>query len=215
MAENIFISVGRRATKKQEDFRQRIILLLAEEGFSVKEAPYSKQKPLQKIAEVMHECSGAIVIAHERLYIENAVEMRGSTTPRTVKKVKLPTVWNQIESAMAYVCDLPLLVICDKGSRDEGLLERGYDWYVEQMEIDPVELDSEDFKDAFRDWKERVQAGVRTKPKPNEVSRKDLSLRDFFLGLSAGFSIEMAVLLGGALVSLLGAAFAAGKYFKP
>jgi hypothetical protein len=118
MATDIFLSVGRTATKSQKEFVERVELLLAKEGFSIKRAIFSAVQPLKKISEVMQTCSGAVIIAHERLFIEEAIELRGSEKPIPVKKVKLPTVWNQIESAMAYTLDLPLLVICVVGLKD-------------------------------------------------------------------------------------------------
>ena len=45
----------------------------------------------------------------------------------------LPTVWNQIEAAMAYTLGRPLLVIVEDGLVSEGLLEGKYDWIVQSF----------------------------------------------------------------------------------
>ena len=39
-----------------------------------------------------------------------------------LSSIRLPTVWNQIEAAMAHMHEIPLLVIAERGLREEGLL---------------------------------------------------------------------------------------------
>jgi hypothetical protein len=166
---DVFLSVGRAATQKQKQFVERVELLLAREELTVRRAEFSSVSPVKKISEEMSRCSGAVVIAHERLYIPSAIELRGADKETVVNQFKLPTVWNQIESAMAYTLGLPLLVICEKGCRNEGLLENRYDWYVNSIEIEPEQVDSNDFRGIFNDWKRRV-----LDHKPGRLGRRDV-----------------------------------------
>ncbi len=57
---------------------------------------------------------------------------------------------------MAYVLGHPLLVIVENGARDEGLLETGYDWYVQRVDLDPATFGKKQFIGVFADWKRRV-----------------------------------------------------------
>jgi hypothetical protein len=112
---------------------------------------------LQKIKELMGECSGIAIVAFERTLIRDGVTRRGSTESGNIVDVKLPTVWNQIEAAMGYTLGLPLLVIVEKGLRDEGLLESRYDWFVKRIDLQGSALNEQEFLGVFADWKGRVQ----------------------------------------------------------
>jgi hypothetical protein len=92
-----------------------------------------------------------------RLAASGAFELRGSAKEQRIADLRLPTVWNQIEAALGYSRGHPLLVICENGLRSEGLLEKGYDWYVQWLDIDPREVDTREFREVFDDSKERVE----------------------------------------------------------
>jgi len=71
------------------------------------------------------------------------------------KCAKIPTVWNQIEGAMAYNLSLPMLVLVESGLRIEGMLESGYDCYVQKVALDRGTFLSPEFIGIFNDWKDR------------------------------------------------------------
>lgn len=50
---------------------------------------------------------------------------------------------------MAYVLGHPLLVIVENGSRNEGLLEAGFDWYVQYVDLESSVLSSKQFLGAL------------------------------------------------------------------
>jgi len=50
----------------------------------------------------MQECAGTAVIAFERMHFAEGVEFRGSPKQKPLEDVSVPTIWNQIEAAMAY-----------------------------------------------------------------------------------------------------------------
>jgi len=197
---DIFLSVGRSATAKQKQFVEKIELLLAREQLTVRRAAFSSVSPIKKISEELSKCSGAVVIAHERLFVPSAIELRGADKEIVLDQFKLPTVWNQIESAMAYTLGLPQLVICEKGCRTEGLLENRYDWYVNSIEIDPGQIDSSDFRGIFDDWKRRVlehkPGGVRGR----DIDPEHLKITEYFKALTVPqlyrFGLAMAGILG-------------------
>jgi hypothetical protein len=162
---NVFLSVGRTGTTEQSEFVAAVGSYMQTQGLALRTVgrnDFSRQKPLQRIAEVMRSCSGTIVIALERLYIIEGEELRGGVNADHLADVKLPTVWNQIEAAMAYILGHPLLAIVESGLRNEGLLEEGYDWYVSWLSLKPSSLLEPEFKKTFADWKrnvEKYQAG--------------------------------------------------------
>jgi len=143
MAINVFVSLGRTSTPEQEKFVSSIEQYLRDNGLeprAVGRTAFSSLQPLKFVEQLMHECSGTIIIAFERTHIQEGKERRGSNAEKVIQDVKLPTVWNQIEAVMAYVLDHPLLVIVEHGIHSEGLLETGYDWYVQWVKLDTTTL---------------------------------------------------------------------------
>lgn len=161
MGKGIFLSVGKTSTPQQEAFVTAIEKhLQANDLFpkTVGRSAFSSNQPLKLVADLMKECSGTVVIAFERIYIENGIERRGSTDAKALSKTLLPTVWNQIEAAMAYSHSHPLLVIVERGLKSEGLLEKGYDWYVQSCKLEESVLGGPEFSGVFADWKRRVES---------------------------------------------------------
>jgi hypothetical protein len=161
MAGKIFLSVGKTSNERQEKF------VLDIEGYlrandltpqTVGRTYFTSQQPLKAINELMGQCIGSVIIAYERLHIDHGFDRPGHPEQKEVQKLKLPTVWNQIEAAMAYNFGHPLLVIVEKGLKSEGLLEVGYDWYVIWSDLDPAMLTEPSFVGAFSDWKRRCEA---------------------------------------------------------
>jgi hypothetical protein len=158
-SRQVFVSVGRTASLRQEMFAREVESFLRERGYTprtVGRTDFSYQEPLKKIVQVMAECSGTIVIALERFHIHRGTEFRGSDGEIELEEVNLPTVWNQIEATMAYMLGHPLLAIVDAKLRSEGLLETGYDWYVKLVDLDPASLSSQEFLKTFHAWENQV-----------------------------------------------------------
>jgi len=161
ISQQVFVSLGRTGSARQEEFARAVESFLREHGYTprtVGRTDFSYEKPLKKISEVMQDCSGTIVIALERIHIDSGTEFRESKRKTALDNVNLPTVWNQIEATMAYMLGQPLLAIVDTNLRSEGLLEIGYDWYVKLVDLDPTGLYSPDFLKVFNAWEKQVAA---------------------------------------------------------
>ena len=155
----VFISVGGTANIQQEGFVKSIEDRLRSENLipnTVGRNKFSSDSPLKTVKDLMDECSGILVIALERTYFEKGIEKRGGDQEKSLPLTKLATPWNQIESAMAYAKGIPIMVIIEDGIRTEGLLEKGYDWYV--LTIKPTEnsLLSTEFNGVLSSWKSKV-----------------------------------------------------------
>src|SRR6476660_9625918 len=110
----VFVSVGRTSTPQQQTFVESIEAHMIERGLlpqALGRNYWSSQQPLTAVHELMRQCAGAAIIAFERLRIDRAVDRRGSDAEKVMTDFGLPTVWNQIEAAMAYTRGLPLLVL--------------------------------------------------------------------------------------------------------
>ena len=159
MPTKIFLSVGRTSTDRQEQFVSELEKFIQSQDLvplTVGRTYFSSQQPLKAVADLMNETYGTIVVAFERLIIESGVERRGSPQQKPIANLTLPTVWNQIEAAMAYSKGHPLFMIVEENLKDEGLLERGYDWYVKRVTLERSALFDREFMGVFADWKNRV-----------------------------------------------------------
>ena len=155
----VFVSVGRTSTPEQERFVAAIESHMLRHALlpqTLGRNYWSSQHPLKAVDELMSQCGGAAIVGFERLRVVNGIDRRGSDKEQQIANVSLPTVWNQIEAAMAYARRLPLLVFVQTGLRAEGLLETGYDWYIQQMSLDETLLTDPAFAGIFDDWRTRV-----------------------------------------------------------
>lgn len=162
MNPKVFISVGSAGTRTQKEASEAIFQTLETAGLSPRQMDkneWSSEQPLRAIKRVIEECDGAVVIAFSRYQFISGTERKKDGTEQTVKDVRQPTVWNQIEAAMAYMKNLPLLVIAEHGLLEDGLLEGRYDWKVYWTSFQPDDLKSEAFRGCLQSWKRLIAEG--------------------------------------------------------
>lgn len=160
MTTNVYLSVGRGYTVAYQGFVEEFERHLSAVGLTsqtVGRNYYKNQEPLKAIADCMRDCSGAVVLAFERVRITDGIDMPGGTAEVTLRDAKIPTVWNQIEAAMAYSLGLPLLVVVQQGLRQEGLLDNGYQWYVVTEPFDSSLFSKPSFTGVLTHWKKQVE----------------------------------------------------------
>jgi hypothetical protein len=208
---HIFVSVGGTANSQQEDFVRAVEDRLRGEGMiphTVGRNTFSSDAPLKAVTELMKKCSGAVVIALERSFFPSGISKRGGPREAVLSEIKLPTPWNQIEAAMAYSVSLPLLVIVEAGLQNEGLLEKGYDWYVQEVSLQSASLATAEFNGVLYSWKQKIQEGPVT-PHPEPVPR---SPQEMTIGELLG-SLKPAQLWStlAALAALVAGAFLVGS----
>jgi hypothetical protein len=164
MSINVFLSVGSASTPEQEQFITALEKYLSSNGLTpqtVGRTYFKNQTPLKSITECMASCDGTVILAFERLYIQDGTERRGGKRQGPVGNVTLPSVWNQIEAAMAYSLGHPLLVLVENGIKSEGLLEEKYDWYVKWIDLNETAFAEPAFIGVFTDWKVAVQSNSK------------------------------------------------------
>jgi hypothetical protein len=91
MAIDVFVSVGRTSTHKQEEFISSIEQYMRGAGLNprtVGRNDFSSKQPLVFISELMRECSGTVIIAFERIYIGNGIERRDSDNEKNYRTKK-------------------------------------------------------------------------------------------------------------------------------
>lgn len=213
MAMNVFVSVGTGLTASQEEFVTAVEERLRAIGLNpltIGRNRYSVDAPLHAVSDLMDECQGAVVIALERFRFPLGQERPGSSQQRDLTDVRLPTAWNQIEAAMAHSRGLPLLVIIDDHLRADGLLEKGNDWYVQDLPIAPASLNTSAFAGILDSWHSRLDESTSTLVAMTRSSDPaSMTVGQLVGSLKPAQFWAILVALGGAL----GVAFAFGANF--
>lgn len=212
MAElHVFVSVGGTANDAQESFVRAVEDRLRSEGLiphTVGRNTFSSDSPFKAVTELMNRCSGVVVIALERLYCAQGSEKRGGPSESPLANVKLATAWNQVEAAMAYSRGVPLLVLVEDGLRADGLLEKGFDWYVQTVKLDQSSLHTQVFNGVLASWKEKLSP--RTKQQASGTANPgELTVGQLLGALKPG---QLWSVLA-ALAAVVTAAFALGAKF--
>ena len=215
MLQSIFISVGKTFTPEQEAFVTAVENYLRAQGLeprTIGRNYFRNDQPLKTVTECMKECSGAIVLAFERIHIDKGTEKRGSPDATDLAEINFPTVWNQIEAALAYATHRPLLVLVENGLKLEGLLQTGYDWWVQHVTLNQSSLLSSEFAQVFSDWKTRC-AEFESEPVAASppVSAADLSIKDLLGSMKVGQLWALLGALFGVIAAVATAAFKLGQ----
>jgi hypothetical protein len=158
--KNVFISIGSQFADQQGKFLDGLIDLLRScdiEPRVINKTDYPTGNPLKDISRIMRECQGVIIVAYERTYFDSGIEKRKSPQEKPLESVRYTTPWNQIEASMAFALGLPIIVMMEKGLREEGLLEEKYDWYVERLSISADAFSDKDVRGRIMAWCRRVQ----------------------------------------------------------
>ena len=154
----IFLSVGATYTDRQEEFVSAFETFLGQNGcerLTVGRGSYFSSQPINAAKELMKEVDAVVVIAFTRQIIEKALDKPDSNDQKEIVNEKYPTIWNQMEAAMAFGLDLPLLMIIESGLKQEAMLKDRLEYRALITDLNPKFFISEEFKGIFSDWKKK------------------------------------------------------------
>ena len=122
------------------------------------------QAPLKKIREITDECYGLLSIAFRRTYIEKGIFKLGADIPEVepndVCGKWITSPFCQIEPAMCFQMDMPILIFREKNVISEGILEEGIvGTYMPAFDLDSSIEDyfqSSEWNQLITQWKELV-----------------------------------------------------------
>lgn len=121
----VFVSVQRLRDPRQAAFLAGVERLLQRWGLAwitLDQTEDASPDSLPEIREALLACQGALVIAYERWRTDVVAEYPDTPSAASREAHRLPTVWNQIEAAMAYQAGLPLLILTELGLHEQGML---------------------------------------------------------------------------------------------
>lgn len=220
-----FLSCGDTFTDQHKQFVAAIEAHMQKKGceiFTVGKHNYSARQPVEFARDLVATCDSAIVIAFERYRIQDGLEYPGSSKQKEIHGRSEPTIWNQLEAALAYAHHLPILVMVDRKIERQGMLSKRFEWNAFEVDIDPSLVQQEDFRQIVDDWLTRVDA-VRSK-KAEEARRmeeasklqkkrdlEEITLGEFFSSLKAKHAWAISAAVFTAFAAVAGAAFYIGQ----
>lgn len=203
MAIKVFISVGAPADDSQRVFRDTILNSVEIAGLSPRlmtGRDYDYKNPLRAVRGVLDECCGAIVIAYARYRFPYGEELRNDGV-RSLEEVSFPTVWNQIEAAMAYERGLPLLVIAQTGLRPDAFLEATNDVRPFWTSFDTPISESEGFQGYLQSWRRDVEEFASRKRSQSQRIASDITVKQLFFSLPWYELLALLATILGALAA--------------
>lgn len=202
----IFISMGTPYSPQHTSFRDELEAMLRDQckvdPRIIGKNEYPSGSPLEHIRQVMKSCSGIIVVAYERKYLESGTEKRGGPAAQKLSKRAYTTPWNHIESALAYSFELPLYILCQNGLVEEGLIETKSDWFVQKVNIDAGALSQPEVAASIRAW---VDSRVVPRSKKRGATMKALSGKAKISEMSPAEIASFVGMLGFAFLCGVGA----------
>jgi len=212
----VFVSCGTPHTQAAEDFISAIEAQLKSHGCipqTVGRSSFSVRQPAQASRDLIGKCDGAVVIAFERTRILQALDKPDSPEQKEIKNESHPTVWNQMEAAMAYAQRVPILTFVQRGLKRQGLLSDRLEWMALETDLSPSFLKTEPFQQVFREWLSLVQER-RTSSQRIELDPAELKVGVLVAQLKTK---QLWGLIGGVFAVLAGVAtlaFKAGQWFQ-
>ncbi len=105
------------------------------------------------VKRIMVGCQGAIVLGLRQSRVVEGVEKEQTAQESPMENIFLPTPWNQIEAGMAFMLDLPTLLIREDGVQG-GVFDLGStDRFVHKINLPTGEwLRSPQFLQPFNEW---------------------------------------------------------------
>ena len=114
---------------------------------------FPNKTPIEAVKEEMQSCSGIIILGLPQILIENGIQKKNTKVEQIIIDKESPSVWNQIEGAMAFMLGLPILIIAQEGIND-GLFETGtLPFFKHEYNLRSSHwIERQKFHDPFNEW---------------------------------------------------------------
>ena len=208
----VFVSCGTPYSKTQEKFISAVEAHLKSRGctpVTVGRSKYSVRQPVEAARDCIAECHGAIVIAFERFRVLKGVEYPDSAKQAPLTSESHPTIWNQMESAMAYSRDIPILTFVQTGIKRQGMLSNRLEWAAIEDHLSPDILQTEEFRQIFDEWLARVTR--KAEPKSKELRLDDIKIGTLLTQLNIKQAWAVLVIAFGIVSGVATTAFLLGR----
>lgn len=152
---DVFASRPSARNEEQEQFWKTLNKKLEDRGIrprTIGQSDYPNELPIRAVRQVMQECDGAIIMGFRQIRVKDGIEKEGTDRENQIENRYYGTPWNQIEAGMAYMLDLPMMIIREEGVEEGVFSENTSDRFIHRAEMTKEWLNSEAFKQPFNEW---------------------------------------------------------------
>ncbi len=164
---NVFLSYPQPHKEDQQAFINKLNRYLENRGIrtlTLGVNEYNNNAPLNGIRKIMDDSFGLLSIAFKRTFVEKCTVNKGSNISKR-GEIELQSVWFsspfiQIEAAMAFQIELPILVFKESGVIAEGILEKGVTgFYMPEFSMGSSDdvFESAEFVTLISNWIHQVR----------------------------------------------------------
>ncbi len=156
----VFFSVGSPHNDRQQAYIDNLVNYFRKNGIildTLKE--WDDSDPLVPIIKKLKNSCGCIVLALERLYVNEGFEKRGSGQQSTIANKAFTSTWLHIEAAIARSLDLPLIIFKDKTLKNDGLIhDDKQEWGIVRIDENNIlEIEEYPIKNFILNWINQVK----------------------------------------------------------
>ncbi len=155
----VFFSRGTPFNDVQEKYVNYFKSRFEQYGLRLETAEWSAENALLPVRRKLKEMYGCVVLAIERMHSVESIYKQGSPKETKAKSEYFTTPWIQMEAAMAYQQELPLLIFAEQKIKNEGMIELGaHEFRIFAINPEtPEELEEDNFKFLIKSWSEKVR----------------------------------------------------------
>lgn len=159
---DVFVSRPNSLDENQEQTMQEIEELLEIRGLrarTIGKTDFPNVSPLVAVKNIIEQCSGAVILGFPQTIIQQGISKPNTINATNIENLLLPTPWNHIEASMAFMVNLPLLVIRDQGI-ESGIFDIGSTGnFIHTFPMGSKEfLRKPSFLQPFNEWYKEVLA---------------------------------------------------------
>ncbi len=170
MTRSVFVSKPstRNLNEQQAQFWSQLQTILHDRGLNTRslgETDFSNVAPMGAVRRLMLECHGTVILGLKQTLVIDGIEKERTSRQSRLRRVFLPTAWNQIEAGMAFALNLPTLIIREEGV-EGGVFDVGStDRFIHQVSLPTGDwLHSSQFLHPLNEWFEEVLAHSAARP---------------------------------------------------
>jgi hypothetical protein len=155
----VFFSRGTPFNDVQKKYVDYFKSRFEQYGLRLETAEWSAENALLPVRQKLKEVYGCVVLAIERMHSVESIYKQGTPKETKAKSEFFTTPWIQMEAAMAYQQELPLLIFAEQKIKNEGMIELGtHEFRIFTIHPEtPDELEEDNFKFLIKSWAEKVR----------------------------------------------------------
>ena len=158
----VFFSLGTPHKLEQLEYVEQLKAHIKKydiELIALDDDDWDEMDPLDPIRKKMLKCSGCLVLAMERYFVEEGINKRGSKQESKIENQNYTTPWTHIEATMAYILDLPFIILKEDSLKSEGMIDdQLFEWRIVKINPkNPKELGEYPVKQFIRMWVEEIK----------------------------------------------------------